>query len=54
MEKTSHFSKGRVTVYIIIAVIIIAAVAAGIYFLNNKNNREPSRGTYVIDCRGRC
>ncbi|MGI6623599.1 MAG: hypothetical protein GX227_08090 [Clostridiaceae bacterium] len=54
MEKTVRIRKSRISVCIIIAVILIAAIAAGIYFLNNKNNKEPSRGTYVIYCIGRC
>jgi len=45
--------KGRISVYIIIAVIIVAAVAAGVYYLlSNKKNKMPSKGTYVIECRG--
>lgn len=54
MEKTIRVRKIRVSFFVIIAIILIAVVAAGIYLLSNKKNKEPSRGTYVIECRGRC
>jgi len=45
--------KGRISVYIIITVILVAAVAFGVYYLlSNKKNKTPSKGTYVIEYRG--
>jgi flagellar basal body-associated protein FliL len=50
MEKTDYVRKSRVSFYlIIIAVVAVAALAAGIYFLMTGDRRkEPNRGTYVI------
>lgn len=48
MEKAMH--KVKIPLYlIIVALIVVAAAAVGIYFLTSgPKNNEPSRGTYVI------
>ena len=48
MEKTAQ--KTRIPFYlIIVALVIIAAAAVGIYFLTGgAREKEPSRGTYVM------
>lgn len=51
MEKIVRLRKNRIPIYLIIAVVLIAAVVLGIFFLNNGQKKEPSRGTYVIEVR---
>jgi flagellar basal body-associated protein FliL len=48
MEKVMH--KVRIPLYlIIVALIVVAAAAVGIYFLTSGDKgKEPSHGTYVI------
>mgnify|MGYP000973819631 CR=1 FL=1 len=46
MEKTVHRFKNPLL--IIVGIVVIAAVAVGIYFLFFDKEEEPNRGTYVI------
>ncbi|MGI6123608.1 MAG: hypothetical protein ACOYIG_05360 [Acetivibrionales bacterium] len=49
MERANYVRKNRIPLYLIIAVVAVAALAAGIYFLLSGNRtKEPNRGTYVI------
>lgn len=50
MEKIDYVRKSKVPLYaIIIAIVAVAALAAGIYFLvSGDHKKEPNRGTYVI------
>jgi hypothetical protein len=49
MEKVDYARKSRIPLYVIIALVAVAALAAGIYFLMSKDRKkEPNRGTYVI------
>jgi flagellar basal body-associated protein FliL len=50
MEKVDYARKSKIPLYaLIIAVVAVAVLAAGIYFLMSKDRKkEPNRGTYVI------
>lgn len=50
MEKIIKMKRSKLPVLlIIVAVVALAALAFGIYYLVNNRNKEPSRGTYVIE-----
>ncbi|MGI6084289.1 MAG: hypothetical protein ACOYIF_02445 [Acetivibrionales bacterium] len=50
MERANYAKKNRISLYLIIAVVAIAALAAGIYFIvSGSRSKEPNRGTYVIN-----
>ena len=50
MEKTDYARKSKFPFFaVIIAAVVVAALAAGIYFLiSGERRKEPNRGTYVI------
>ncbi|NLE23796.1 MAG: hypothetical protein GX625_00410 [Clostridiaceae bacterium] len=51
MEKIEYARKSRIPIYaIVIAIVAVAVLAAGIYFLvSGDRKKEPNRGTYVIE-----
>lgn len=52
MEKVIRLRRrNRLSVYIILAIVLIVAIAAGVYFFIDNRDKEPSRGTYVIENR---
>jgi len=56
MEKTDYARKSKFPFFaVIIAAVVVAALAAGIYFLiSGERRKEPNRGTYVIRQTERC
>jgi flagellar basal body-associated protein FliL len=52
MEKIVHRFKNPI-LFIIAGIVVVAALAAGIYFLFFDKDDEPNRGTYVFVQPGR-
>lgn len=49
MERTARKPRVSTLLLMILALLLVAGIAIGIYFLTQpEKSREPSRGTYVI------